>query len=416
MNPKKHDIRYSFRQPLTRKVHIYQTTLLEPVYNWIVQLRGVFHKLGLIPNPMTYLWGTAANSFRRLTFASPMRDLYNRLSDVGFDKRFLQAVILPEWWEDSLATVPFNRAIAEASIAGHLGCRIADLTNHKTPLVLPSTGGELFKRQKNSDINKLRPTLQIARRAANIIKSAIVNVPDFGGKATAQEVRELVLGKSEVVNLKSLVQFCWDWGIPILRISRLPNRAGKFAGVAILDSDRPVIVMACGHEAPAWVAHYLAHEIGHIVLGHAPNEVDVIVDSELENAVAEDDLEKEADKFAFHLLTGKENGIKFAPAQAGEYYGRQLAVSAKRYAEKQNYPIDIGAVCLAYGFSTLDYKAAQVALRHLSLNTGSKKIINSQLIAHIDPIKLTESAARFVEAVCEIEVRGSDKTSTRIGF
>ncbi len=336
-----------------------------------------------------------------------MRDLYNRLSEVGFDKRFLQEVILPEWWEDSLAAFSFNRAIAESTIAGHLGCKVADLADHKASLALPSTGGELFKRQKNSDINKLRPTLQIARRAASIIKSSLVNVPDFGGKATAQEIRELILGKSGVVNLKSLVQFCWGWGIPILRISRLPNRAGKFAGVAILDSDRPVIVMACGHEAPPWVAHYLAHEIGHIVLGHAPNEVDVIVDSELEKAAAEDDLEREADKFAFHLLTSKDEGIRFAPAQSGEYYGRQLADAAKRYVDKQNYPIDIGAVCLAYGFSTSEYAVSQVALKRLGLDTGAKKIINSQLVVHIDQFKLTESTTRFIESVCEIELTDS---------
>ena len=49
-----------------------------------------------------------------------MQDLYTRLVTIGFDADFLRRAVLPDWWEDSLAGVPANRALAEAAIARHL--------------------------------------------------------------------------------------------------------------------------------------------------------------------------------------------------------------------------------------------------------------------------------------------------------
>ena len=48
-----------------------------------------------------------------MTYAKPMKDLYERLRDVGFDASFVRYRILPEWWEDELAEKPANRAMGE---------------------------------------------------------------------------------------------------------------------------------------------------------------------------------------------------------------------------------------------------------------------------------------------------------------
>src|SRR5262245_18124259 len=66
-----------------------------------------------------------------------MNDLYKRLRRVGFDEEFVRKNLLPDWWDDSLATVPSNRALAEASISRMLGFSVGDLRNQKQELQLP---------------------------------------------------------------------------------------------------------------------------------------------------------------------------------------------------------------------------------------------------------------------------------------
>src|SRR6185503_20382966 len=69
---------------------------------------------------------------RSRTFAQilVMNDLYRRLRQAGFDKAFVKRNLLPDWWDDALADVPANRAVAEAAISRMLGFPVAALRNH----------------------------------------------------------------------------------------------------------------------------------------------------------------------------------------------------------------------------------------------------------------------------------------------
>ena len=56
-----------------------------------------------------------------------MEDLYNRLKHLGIAPEFVRRYVLAEWWEDSMAEVPANRALAEIAIARAFGLQIASL-------------------------------------------------------------------------------------------------------------------------------------------------------------------------------------------------------------------------------------------------------------------------------------------------
>src|SRR5690606_2614105 len=49
----------------------------------------------------------------------------------------VKTLYLPDWWEDDLASVPSNRAIAELCISRATGIPIADLRNPECELSLP---------------------------------------------------------------------------------------------------------------------------------------------------------------------------------------------------------------------------------------------------------------------------------------
>jgi hypothetical protein len=51
--------------------------------------------------------------------------LFQRLRPLGYDEKFIRRVVLPDWWEDSLAEVPANRALGEMAVSRHLGLPLA---------------------------------------------------------------------------------------------------------------------------------------------------------------------------------------------------------------------------------------------------------------------------------------------------
>ncbi len=96
-----------------------------------------------------------------------MRDLYQRLRRQGLDQRFIRDRILPDWWEDSLAEVPANRALAETCLARHLGLRIEQLRDPEAELVLPPLSAVRFKRYRNRVDEQVLPATRIAQRDRN---------------------------------------------------------------------------------------------------------------------------------------------------------------------------------------------------------------------------------------------------------
>ena len=66
-----------------------------------------------------------------------MNDIYRRLKPLGFDARFVRELLLPDWWHDELATVPANRAIAEATISRHLKISVDRLATADAELTIP---------------------------------------------------------------------------------------------------------------------------------------------------------------------------------------------------------------------------------------------------------------------------------------
>ena len=100
-----------------------------------------------------------------------MKDLYQRLRRVGFDQGFFgRRNLLPDWWDDSLATVPSNRAMAEASIARMLGFTVSALRDQKQELELPAVSEFRLKRVKKTySPNEIAPAVLLAYQAARSV-------------------------------------------------------------------------------------------------------------------------------------------------------------------------------------------------------------------------------------------------------
>jgi len=61
-----------------------------------------------------------------MTEKSAMQDLFQRLRKIGFDPDFLRRAVLPDWWEDSLASVAANRALQGGFARSTTGLRAVE--------------------------------------------------------------------------------------------------------------------------------------------------------------------------------------------------------------------------------------------------------------------------------------------------
>ena len=283
----------------------------------------------------------------------------------------MQEFVLPDWWSDDLADVPANRALAEAFIARQLGFSLDELRSPEKPLSMPAIWPAQFKRR----LNKVDDHVEAAALLAQVVARKVVNpvessLPPLVTDVTAKQIRNEILRQKPFVDLDSLVDWCWDNGVLVFQLYRVPSKK-NFDGLATMVEGRPVIVLASGKDSPAWLVFHLAHELGHLAAGHVGDE------PLLESFAKEVDegREEEADSFALELLTGfRRPGIPDL-RQTGE----KLALTALRTAPDQG--IDPGVFALVYARLNNRYAVAQKALKYLGLHQGGQDIVASRLDA-----------------------------------
>jgi IrrE N-terminal-like domain len=318
-----------------------------------------------------------------------MKDLYRRLRRLGFDEPFVRERLLPDWWDDSLAKIPSNRAIAEASISKMLGIRISNLRDQSAVLELPAIADFRLKRVKKTKPDEIAPAVLLAYRAARSIVRVLVDVPPFAGTLSPQNVRRAILTHRPFVDLASLVDFAWSVGIPVFHLSALPKPSKKFSGMAVFCDRRPVIILAAGTDSPPWIAFHLAHELGHVLSGHVTPNSPPLIDSDL-SVVDDSEHEVEADRFACVALTNDP-----CPSPKAQYglTADKLAVQAKAFAPKRG--VDPGVHALMYGRNADRMGVAQNALKLMGFDRGARTIIGTALHRHLPP-EVPESTERFV--------------------
>ena len=291
---------------------------------------------------------------------SAMRDIYDRLKPQGFDAAFVRSCILPEWWEDKLAEVPANRQYAEAVISRQLGIEMSSLRDQNVPLKVRQSAHLKLKRRGGATDDDLKVARVLGERIARIA-AATLDTPPVLDDLTAASVREKILASGvKWVGFHELLDFCWSIGIPVVHLCRkLPAHSRKPDGMAAWPEERPVIIIASGKKHPAWHIFVIAHELGHIALGHL-SQGEVSIDSavDLESTGRE---EAEANAFALELLSGHPD-LSFSPP-ARRINAHELARIAISIGEK--FHIDPGFLMLSYSRGQEFYPLAQAALKVL---------------------------------------------------
>ncbi len=329
---------------------------------------------------------------RLIAYRTSVSDLAKRLREKGFDWPFVRSCVLPEWWKDEMADVEANRALAEAYIAKHLGFSMEELQDRTRPLTPPRMANVRFKRYGNQVDDKVRASAIIAMRAAAALVWAIGdNLPPLRRKS-ARDVRDAILRESQYVDLDSLLAFCWESGVPVLQLDRTPAGNKRFDGMAAYAERHPVIVLASGRDSPPWLAFYIAHELGHIMLEHVRADTGAWFDVRIDSAVHSED-ERSADRFACEVLSGfSEPVIRDLKLRA-----HPLAIEAARLGPAQG--VDPGVFALIYARSNNRWAVAQEVLKYLGLGAGGQGKIAQRLADYLSRVELPEAEERFLRVL-----------------
>ena len=333
---------------------------------------------------------------------NPMADLYRRLREVGLTKPYLRKAILPDWWDDQAAENPAGYAEALTFLSRHLGLDLATLHDPSRPVAFRDFGICKIKKSANATENELALSRAMASRAAQLVDVAMTE-PILPLPSSAAQIRREILGQGKRwVSLSHLVDYCWSLGIPVIHLSPCPA-AMRPDGLAARVHGRPVIVLCKKDTRSAWLLFILAHELGHLAMGHVADDGMLLDESMDRND--RDPEEDGANAFAIELLTGNAD-CRFRTSGRWPNAPR-LARSAIELGHQAH--VDPGHIVLNYAHS-MDgqfWPVANAALALIEPRKDALKMVRGKMAEHLDWSCLPEDSSEFLMRVSQAE-RTSD--------
>lgn len=322
-----------------------------------------------------------------------MATIYAKIAGLGYKKQTIKQ-LLPEWWDDNIASTPSGLQQTSLIVGKLFGIRPDSLWTHEQEVLLSLPQERKFKHHTNTKTDSLDIACALAYAAARLVLQAYKPIyrPDL--LQSAHDLRNHILQNHKWPNLTALLSYCEQVGIPVIYLACLPNGAKKIAGLAFEINNRPVIVVTQTQKY-GYLLFDIAHELGHISLGHVTGNKCVIDERIDENT--QDDDEIAANSFALSLLTGSPN-CKIVPT--GRYLtGEKLALTAFDYAK--NHAIDPSHIALNYGYSTQQWGAAHTAVNLLAENAiSNQQQIRDSLFALVDTNELSEDDLAVLHRYC----------------
>lgn len=314
---------------------------------------------------------------------NPMDSLYARLGKTGMTKVFARR-LLPDWWDDSLGTVPSALLQAQLIISTGMNFELRSVRDASADIEFASARRK-FKLNKSVDSASIQLSAEYATGMAKLAAQAMT-AQYVAPPPDALAIRNVLLTTHQCIDLPALLDYCNRAGIPVLHITDLPGK--KMDAVAIRQHGRSAIIL-CKKASSSFLLFHLAHEIGHIALGHLGNVDGTLVDVKI-NSNDSDADERAADAFAVQLLNGVDSrystGAKFTS-------GPHLAAAAIAYGKQHR--IDPGHVTLNYAHTSNNFAMANVALKHLR-DVPETTIVNKNLLVQINLETLSDDQSSML--------------------
>jgi IrrE N-terminal-like domain len=310
--------------------------------------------------------------------------LYKTVAGLGLTRAQVRR-LLPVWWDPAIE----KESSGVAELAIHLSRRLSvDLSALIEGRLLPKGAASqvAFKHSSSVEPTSLTAATFIASSLSQAVLAAM-RTPYTEIPRRPQDVQQqATAGGANVLGFDALLDLCWSHGMPVIPLPNLPVGVRKMDGAALRIGDRPIIIIARKKSSRAWLSFILAHEIGHVALGHIQAGSSIVDVSLQETATyatdsANDPQEREADQFALQTMGGETVDQEVSTWDQG-LTPVELAVRARQAAARLR--IESGHFILRHAFSSRRWPEGMTALRFLSEDFDPESALLAQLRRHLD--------------------------------
>lgn len=285
---------------------------------------------------------------------SPAR-LRRELRQAGIANAAIDA-IWPQWWSKEAEGSVSATAELTYTVARRLGLSPKALLDGSAQFLWRDE--TKFKKLDARTGNEEAALASFGNAVARCALGAIDPV-ELPGRPDALTLRTVILSHGRLVDARELITLCWSFGIPVLYLRVSPLGRKRMHAMTVRVGGRYTILLSFESKYLARTAYIVAHEIGHVLLGHLDGSDAILeVDDPLTSGTV-DGEEIEADRFALALLTGRENPEVLTLERS--YTASQLAHAAMDAGRQE--AVDPGVLALCLGHTTKRWAQSIGALK-----------------------------------------------------
>jgi hypothetical protein len=266
----------------------------------------------------------------------------------------------PEWWSSEAEGSAAAQTELRFSLARKLGLDPRTLADDQPKFVWKD-----YARFKHLTAESARELGVLSSYGVSVARMLSSGVGPLGplDKASAADLRAGILATQPFVTLRDLLGLSWAMRLPVIHLRIFPLPAKRMCAMSVRLPRAAAILLGKDADYPAPIAYYLAHEIGHLALGHLGSDIAAIVDFEvpMETRGANDDEEVAADRFALELLTGRPDTTVATVTR--QYTSRQLAEAVLQAGPALK--IEPGTLALCFGYNMNDWPRAMAAMKYI---------------------------------------------------
>lgn len=298
--------------------------------------------------------------------SSPDR-LVARLLDLGLSQELVDAS-MPDWWTPDEATSTSARTLVSLLLARRLSLDPQTLLDDGVPLGFLHSGPIKFKHMRLAPGERKEALVAFAQGVTRILLSALPQGQPQLVPADARELRHLLMGSARpFVSFGDVLTACWSLGIPVLHLRLFPAKTKGVTAIAVRIGSRHAILVARESGVEAQYMFHVAHELGHIALGHLADAAAIVdadptdPDNNAEELV-DDEEEVAADAYAQALLTGSSNFQVVRDTLLGTAHtGTARELASLAISSARSLGVDPGHIVMCFGYSTGDWALATAA-------------------------------------------------------
>lgn len=335
-----------------------------------------------------------AQSLSKGTTANKLpKDLINRVRKAGYDRTFISAAVLPDWWDDSCERDSALVSDLEIRFSRFLRVPLQTIQDPAAKLQSPVYANAQLRRVAKEGAPHpnaaIHAALSVARSALRSLRQPLpsVELPPTDASRWHEH-----LAASGTGLLEAATADLWRRGIPVLHVEVLPPP--RFQALACIIDARPVVVIGHDIDLPARLLSHLLHEVGHIVAGDCAEDAPVVDESD--ETPDRSKMERNADRYAVVAALGE--SPPEPPGGAARTDFRRLARAASMTARGSG--LDLGSLIWFWTTKTREFVTGMLALKAAYRHLGGARVIRSKLDEHVDVSAASDTDTQAIMSFC----------------